>query len=81
VLGRHDEAVALLEDAVEQVRAAQLPVLLMPQELDLVWVLVRRGAPGDAVRVQELCTSIEVRARALGCEGVAAEARLLLAAC
>lgn len=77
VLGRHDEAVGLLEDGVEQVRRAQLGTLLLPYELDLATVLRRRGADGDRARVERLCRDLQVRAEALGCPGVAAEAQQL----
>lgn len=79
VLGRADEAVELLEDAVEQVRQAQLGTLLVPCELDLATVLQRRGAGGDRERVQRLCRDVLVRAEQLGCPGAADEARALLA--
>ncbi len=81
VLARHDEAVALLEDAVEQLRAAALPVLMLPHEVELASVLHRRGSTGDRSRVTQLCADVAERAEQAGCFGTAAEARRLLASC
>lgn len=80
VLGRHDEAVELLEDAVEQVRHAQLPTLLLPHELELATVLLARGTAADRARVAGLCPDVARRADERGCAGTAHEARELQAA-
>ena len=78
VLGRHDDAVALVERACTQVANEGLPTLLLFSEADLAEVLVRRGAPGDRDRVRELCARVAAQADARGCSGVAAAARSLM---
>ena len=77
VQGRHHDAVGLVEEAVEQVRSAGFPSLLLTTELDLATVLARRGAAGDRPRLISLCDRLEREARERGCTGAAAEAAAL----
>jgi class 3 adenylate cyclase/DNA polymerase III delta prime subunit len=66
VAGSHDDAVAVLEDALAQVRAEGLPLHAPRLMLDVAWVLRRRNAPGDAMRASALVDEARAEAEAVG---------------
>jgi DNA-binding SARP family transcriptional activator/tetratricopeptide (TPR) repeat protein len=65
-LGRHDDAVTHLEDALERNTRAESPPWIARSLLDLARALRARAAPGDETRAIELLRRGEPLARKLG---------------
>jgi DNA-binding SARP family transcriptional activator len=74
VLGRHDEAVAHLEAAIEIERRMRARPWIAHAQHGLGEALLARGGPGDADRAQALLDEVAVGYRALGMEAWAARA-------
>jgi tetratricopeptide (TPR) repeat protein len=66
VAGRHDEAVASLEEARVRVAALGAPPLAVRLELDTAAALLRRGEPADRERARGLLESAQASADQLG---------------
>jgi hypothetical protein len=74
VLGRHDEAVAHLEAAIEIERRMRARPWIAHAQHGLGEALLARGGQGDADRAQALLDEVAVGYRALGMEAWAARA-------
>ena len=77
-LGRHDEAVAALEDALALETAADAPVLAARTRYWLAVALRHRAAPGDSDRAGVELSESLATAESLGMAALAAAARQLV---
>ena len=75
-MGRADDAVRHLEDALETNTRAQAPPWIARSLLDLARALLARGRPGDDLRAVEQLQRAELLARNLGMRSLAAQATL-----
>ena len=75
-MGRADDAVRHLEDALETNARAQAPPWIARSLLDLARALLARGRPGDDLRAVDQLQRAELLARNLGMRSLAAQATL-----
>jgi DNA-binding SARP family transcriptional activator/tetratricopeptide (TPR) repeat protein len=75
-MGRADDAVRHLEDALETNTRAQAPPWIARSLLDLARALLTRGRPGDGLRAVDRLQRAEPLARNLGMRSLAAQATL-----
>ena len=75
-MGRADDAVRHLEDALETNTRAQAPPWIARSLLDLARALLARGRPGDELRAVDQLQRAELLARNLGMRSLAAQATL-----
>ena len=75
-MGRADDAVRHLEDALETNTRAQAPPWIARSLLDLARALLARGRPGDDLRAVDQLQRAELLARNLGMRSLAAQATL-----
>src|SRR5207248_1242688 len=70
-LGRREDAVRHLADALETNTRAKAPPWIARSQLDLARALLARGSPGDEYRAVDMLRRAEPQARALGMRSLA----------